>query len=246
MSAETAKNYILAVIAIACLMGSEAVAQRVRLPSIARITVGAPPFKEEPPKFNRYAAEEVVGFLGGPLAEKVGNAILVSGINDADRMICVDIEQSNGGYSASFAVPNPRKGQTLQFVVPSRVLGRLNLRAGQIAIRARAGAGAKCASDSALLSASWSARVTGITVLMVNSQRASRTSVQLAGSGVSTCQPLTRVLGDSGLSTTSFDTVCTVDLRAKCGSDRIAYLQFRDGASYRKPLEVRLRAPCLS
>ena len=243
LGAAITKSIRQAIAAIACASLSTAgVAQRV---AVARVEVGKPPFQEDRPRFNRFSGEEVMGVIGGSLVERaVTNSLIVTGLKPNDNLVCVDIEQSNGGYLASFEMPNPRKGASVEFVLPSRILRTLGVRVGELGILARATSGKSCAAGASLLRASWTMRRSPTVSLLINSKRADRTSAVVAGSKAVVCHKLVDELHDHGLNVSSFDTVCSVTLDGACAQDNVTTLQFRDGPSYRKPLIVSLRAPC--
>lgn len=215
---------------------------------VPKVSVPKPPtFFEDQPPLAHYSASDVLGVLSGSLTSRTRtSAIVVTGIRPDDRTICVNIERSNGGYIAAFTIANPGRGPTLELVMPSNIIPKLNATAGEMAVRARASRRAKaCGDNDPNLVASWT-RASGESVsILLNSQRATYAAVEIGGEAPVRCQRLDVALARPTIAKGSFDTVCQVRVGGACGGEQTVTVQLRDGARYRTPSpQFRLRNPC--
>jgi len=212
---------------------------------LSHVLVAMPPFSEQVASFSHYAGEALAGAVILPeRAVPVGSVIVVSGVRPSDRTICVRIEQSNGGYHASFDVPNPNKGPSFLFVLPTSTIARLGIAPVELAIRARVSDGSSCNDNSPILAAGWGSAITPSIELLVNPQRYDRVSARVASGISSACSPaLSNTAGDRR-SMSSYSIVCRVRLTGACASEQEVVIQFRDGSIAGVPLRLAMRTPC--
>lgn len=222
---------------------ASAQAQAARIP---RIEVSAPPFREYEPEVVRYASRDVAGALVGSLQHRANRpVILLTGIRDSDRTICVIIERSNGAYLAAFNIPNARRGDTVELVLPSRLIGRLRAQAGEMAVRAQASGRGSCAAGDPFLVAGWTRPATTSVAILLNSQDSDYVGISVGRGPASECSSLRDALGNQRLSVATFDRVCRLPSFGRCGGEQSMIIVRRQGGAYLPPLRLTLRNPCL-
>lgn len=220
---------------------------RAQVVAIPRIVVSAPPFREYEPAVVRYTSRDVAGAIAGSLTRRAAQPVLLlTGISNADRTICVIIERSNGAYRATFDIRNPQRGGTIELVLPSRFIARLRAQAGEMAVRAQASSRATCAAGDPFLVASWARPFAVPVALLVNSQDSDYVGVSVNGRPASECSSLRDELGNQRMSVATFDRVCRLPAAGRCGGAQSLRIVRRQGPTYLAPLQLTLRNPCVA
>lgn len=214
--------------------------------NIVDVQVSRPPFVEERPAFINYGSSDVVGVNSADLRKTiVRSSFLVSGIRNSDKFLCARIVRSNGSYRANFAIPNPQRGSTIRLLLPSRIISNLHALGAEMAIDVRA-TDTNCTESGSILATSWTTRPTAEIALLVNSQQATRTTVQVGRAAASICQPLEEFLNDTTIRGTAFNTICHVNLTGSCLEERLVSVRRMDGPIVRRgKATLTIRTPCV-
>lgn len=231
--------------ALATASMPSAVSASAVAPAPPRVPVAAPPFVEFLPKTRPATVEPFVavsGDAGAPRARLRAPILTVSGIDEADRTLCVDIRSADGGYVAYFKVPNPHRGAVVAFELPSRTIASYGARALEIPARVRASRDVACSSADPLLASSW----TGGSAIggLVFKTQSTQNSTLIDGARAAGCAAMRDVVDAPLGRMTSLDTFCPLSAPPRCGAEAVVVLQSRTGSDYGPSLSLRVRGAC--
>lgn len=212
---------------------------------IPEIALGTPPFSEQVDKTILAEGGLLMGVAMGGLDRGVSEpALTVSGLRATDKTICVAIKHANAAYTAGFRTPNAGRSGTVRFRLPSRVIGKLNARAGAVAILAQASAGAACVRSDPVLPAAWGRVMpTSEGFALVNDHQADISRARIGPQPMQRCQSATSLAG-AGVPLRSFQVSCSLRWSAgSCASEAPLVIQFVD-AGDQSEVRATLRRPC--
>lgn len=193
------------------------------------------------------AGTSVIGLtVGNPGATLRGADLIVTGLRENDRRICVSIERSSGLYLAQFDIARPADAESVRIRLAGSAFSRMPKRIGEFAVRAQAASGS-CRGKLPLLPVAWGLPANaGELHLQINSLQAN--SVTLVSSTPDnrqavTCRNLRDTMNAPAMSVRNFDTICAIPAPA-CGAIASYKLYRRFGGDVPPPEDVRVRGRC--
>lgn len=165
------------------------------------------------------ATGRLVGVMGNAGAFDVERPVVtVSGLDAADKTICIDISHVSGVYLGRARIENPGLAGTVSFRLPARLLSRASETDREYAILARASSLNVCHQRNNILLASWGTREpAGEIVLAVSTAQTSSLGVNMEGLGSrASCSAASSYVGSSDLTFQRFTRVCRAELPSTC------------------------------
>lgn len=199
-------------------------------PTIQRIAITKADFCESQFNTVEISGNSLLGVMAGNLSNNLRKSTLtINGIQKEDENIYVLIEHLSGTYMASFNTKNPKLGNTIQFILPTKKIENMDVLSGELAVSVRVSSKTEpnntkckkeilecnskstCSNADPYLVASWGEKIEdGLFSVLVNSKQATsvRSYIESKQYEPKKCKKLEKVLNTPDKSTVSFDTVC--------------------------------------
>lgn len=234
-------------------------------PTIQRIEIKKSEFCEFQFNTVEISGNSLLGVMAGTLSNKLKKSTLtVSGIQKEDENIYVFIERLSGTYMASFNTKNPKSGNTIQFILPTKKIEYMDVLSGELAVSVRASSktqpnNTKCKKEileydsksiysnaDPYLVATWGEKIEDpMLSVLVNSKQATsvRSYIESKQYEPKKCKQLEKILETPDKSTVSYDTVCELLITNFNSNNETAVIQLKDGDKSRDPVEFNIRKP---